>query len=531
MAKDIRLGFDVGGTFTDGVIVQGDEVLAKAKALTTEDVTSGIVNAMDMMLKDKDIDTSKIGFVALGTTHTTNAIIERRNLNKVGILRLGAPATTAIPPLTGWPEDLKEAIGGEENMFIIRGGKEYDGRDIVPLDEEAIRDACRKMKGKVNSIAITGVFSPMITDQEDRAAEIVREELGDLPITLSNHIASISILERENSTILNASVITVMRRAVDALKKATKDRGIDAPLFIVQNNGTVMGADYAVNYPIFTVVSGPAASVRGSVYLSGITNGVVVDVGGTSSDIAFIVDGFPRESSVTVSIGGVKTNIRCPDLMSIALGGGTILKTKGNEVIGLGPESVGHNLVHLGKSFGGPMITTHDIGVASGVIDSKLDIFDTDFAPEIDKVKALDKSLVEAGYNKIKETIEVAVDQMKTTAGDTEAIFVGGGGMVVPKKNLEGITRVLQPPHFEVCGAIGATIAEIGAYAEGVADLAVEDRDEAINKVVERAKDQAEKAGAIRDTIEVLDVEEIPFAYMPGKRQKIRIRVKGKIFE
>ncbi len=531
MTKNVRIGYDVGGTFTDGVMMRGTEVLAKAKALTTEDVTTGIINALDILLNSQKANPSEICLVSLGTTHTTNAIIERKNLNKVGIFRLGAPATTAIPPLTGWPDDLKEAIGGSDNIFIIRGGKEYDGRDIVPLDEEAIRLACKKIKGKVDSIAVTGVFSPMIPDQEDRVAEIIKEELGDIPITLSNHIASISILERENSTILNASVITVMRKAIEALKRATKERGISAPLFIVQNDGTVMAADYAINYPIFTVASGPAASVRGAVYLSGIENGVVVDIGGTSSDVAYIVNGFPRESSITVSIGGVKTNIRCPDLMSIALGGGTIVKTKGTEVIGLGPESVGHNLVRLGKSFGGPIITTHDIGVATGVIENKLDIFDTDFAPHIDKVLALDKKLVDAAYNKIKNTLEIAVDQMKTVAGDTKAIFVGGGATVVPKKNLDGISEVILPPHFEVCGAIGTTIAEIGAYAEGVADLEQEDRDEAINKVIERVKDEAEKAGAIRDTVEILDIEEIPFAYMTGKREKIRIRVKGKIFE
>ena len=528
--KDIRIGFDVGGTFTDGVMMRGREVLSKVKSLTTEDVTTGIVNALDVLLKSEKADASEIAMVSLGTTHTTNAIIERKNLNKVGIFRLGAPATTAIPPLTGWPEDLKEAIGGKENMFIVRGGKEYDGRDIVPLDEDAIRDACKKIKGKVDSVAVTGVFSPMIPDQEERAAEIIREELGDIHITLSNHIASISILERENSTILNASVINVMRTAIEALKKATKDRGITAPLFIVQNNGTVMAADYAVNYPIFTVASGPAASVRGAVYLSGVDNGVVVDIGGTSTDVAYIVDGFPRESSITVTIGGVKTNIRCPDLMSIALGGGTMVKTKGNQVIGLGPESVGHNLVRLGKSFGGPIITTHDIGVATDIIDEKLDIFDTDFAPCIDKVKALDKGLVEQAHQKIKETIEVAIDQMKTAAGDTKAIFIGGGAMVVPKKNLQGVSDVVSPSHFEVCGAIGTTIAEIGAYAEGIADLEIEGRDTAIEKVVEKAKDEAEKAGAIRDSVEILDVEEIPFAYMPGKREKIRIKVKGKIF-
>jgi len=87
------------------------------------------------------------------------------------------------------------------------------------------------------------------------------------------------------------------------------------------------------------------------------------------------------------------------------------------------------------------------------------------------------------------------------------------------------------PPHFEVCGAIGTTIAEIGAYAEGVADLEIEDRNEAINKVIEKAKDEAQKAGAIRHSVEILDIEEIPFAYMPGKREKVRVRVKGKIFE
>ena len=364
MAKDVRIGFDVGGTFTDGVMIRGKEVLAKAKALTSEDVTTGIINAKDVQLDNKKNGADEIGHDYLGTTHTTNAIIERKSLNRVGIFRLGAPATTAIPPLTGWPEDLKAAIGGAENIFIVRGGKEYDGRDVVPLDEEAIRSACGKIKGKVDSIAVSGGFSPMIPDQEERAAEIIREELGELPITLSNHIASISLLERENSTILNAAVISVMGRAVNALKAAADQRGIDAPLFIVQNDGTVMKADYAVNYPIFTVASGPAASVRGAVYLSGIDNGVVADIGGTSTDVAYIVNGFPRESSITVTIGGVKTNIRCPDLMSIALGGGTIVKTKGNEVIAHGPESVGYNLVRLSKSFGGPIITTHDIAVA-----------------------------------------------------------------------------------------------------------------------------------------------------------------------
>jgi len=528
--EQLRVGFDVGGTFTDGVLMQGRNVLSKAKSLTTQDVTSGIVEALDEVLTKSVANPADVAMVSLGTTHTTNALIERRNLNRVGIFRLGAPATTAIPPLTGWPEDLKQAIGGSELVHIIRGGSEYDGRDIVPLDTKAIEDACRSMKGKVDSVAITGVFSPIINDHEERAAKIVRDILGDdVHITLSHRIATISLLERENSTILNASVISVMQRAVKSLRSAVRERGIDAPLFIVQNDGSVMSADYAVDYPIFTVASGPAASVRGSVYLSGIEDGVVVDIGGTSTDVAYIVNGFPRESSITATIGGVKTNIRCPDLLSIALGGGTIIKHDENEVISLGPESVGYNLVRLGTSFGGPLLTVHDIAVALGKLRQKLDVFKTSYATHPEKIAAVPKPLINAAWARIKATLEEVIDKMKTTPEPVPAIFIGGGAMVVPKENIAGVSEVLIPDHFEVGGAVGTTIAEIGAYAEGVVDLDIDDRDAAIAQVTEHAKDNAASAGAIRDTVEVIDVEEIPFTYMPGKREKIRIRVKGQV--
>ncbi|MCK4392365.1 hydantoinase/oxoprolinase family protein, partial [Candidatus Bipolaricaulota bacterium] len=120
-------------------------------------------------------------------------------------------------------------------------------------------------------------------------------------------------------------------------------------------------------------------------------------------------------------------------------------------------------------------------------------------------------------------------DKMKTTVEPVPAIFIGGGAMVVPKEGIAGVSKVLCPDHFEVGGAVGTTIAEIGAYAEGVVDLEKEDRDNAIARVTEQAKNNAKTAGAIRETVEVIDVEEIPFTYMPGKREKVRIRVKGKI--
>jgi hypothetical protein len=120
---------------------------------------------------------------------------------------------------------------------------------------------------------------------------------------------------------------------------------------------------------------------------------------------------------------------------------------------------------------------------------------------------------------------------MKTTPDPVPAIFIGGGAMVVPKENIAGVSEVLSPDHFEVGGAVGTTIAEIGAYAEGVVDLDIDDRDSAIVQVTEHAKDNAASAGAIRETVQVIDVEEIPFTYMPGKREKIRVRVKGQVLQ
>src|SRR5699024_10006889 len=131
----------------------------------------------------------------------------------------------------------------------------------------------------------------------------------------------------------------------------------------------------------------------------------------------------------------------------------------------------------------------------------------------------------------IKKKLEVTIDQMKTTPDKVPALIVGGGATTMPKDNVSGTSEVVTPPHFEVCGAIGATIAEIGSHAEGVADLEVEDRKPAIERITELAKNNLESAGGIKSTAEIVDIEEIPFAYMPGKRENIRVKIKGKVFQ
>ncbi len=523
-----RIGIDVGGTFTDGVLVLEEEVVAKTKDRTTSDVTTGTINVIDNLLNKSDVDPTSIGMITLSTTHTTNAIIERKGLDKVGILRLALPTGSAIPPLTGWPEDLKEALGGKENVEMVPGGYNYDGEPISELDESLIREKVNKMADSVDTFAITGVFSPVRPDQEKRVAEIIREEIDEnIPITLSGEISTISLLERENSAILNASVISVMNRAINAIEDAMDSRDIDAELFIMQNDGSVIKGDQATNYPIFTLASGPAASIRGAVFLTNITDGALVDVGGTSTDVGYMVDGFPRESMMTVEIGGVKTNIRAPDLTSIPLGGGTIIETEGEDVKKLGPESVALDLQRLAKSYGGPMTTVHDIAVAKGRLDEDLSIFSTPYATDPEKAKNIPSKIVNEAWKLIKERVEKTIDEMKTDPEDIPAILVGGGSTVVPKE-FKGTTKVHESEHSEVAGALGATLAEIAAYAENVVDLEKRDRQEAIDETIEMAKNNVEKNGGDPEAADVLDILEVPFSYMPGEREKIRVKVKSK---
>src|SRR5919206_2081492 len=147
----LRLGIDVGGTNTDAVVLDEQAtLLARFKSPTTPDVSSGIRNALHgLVAAHPDLDLAAIGYAMLGTTHCTNAILERRNLNQVGLIRVGAPATLAIKPLVGWPDDLRQTIGG--HYAIVEGGHEYDGREIRPLDSRAIAEAARSFRDEVDA--------------------------------------------------------------------------------------------------------------------------------------------------------------------------------------------------------------------------------------------------------------------------------------------------------------------------------------------------------------------------------------------
>ncbi len=508
----MKIGVDVGGTNTDAVVLDARGVVGWKKTPTTADVFSGIVTAITAAIEAGGIKLGDIDCVMIGTTQFTNAVIERKALLPVGVIRLALPAASAIPPLTDWPGDLVKVIGG--NVHEIHGGYEFDGREIAPLDERAVALAARSMaKAGIRTAAVTSIFSPINGEMERRAAEIIQNEVSDIAISLSSELGQFGLLPRENSTIINASLAVLARRVVDAFKRALHELGLDVPLFISQNDGTLMRAETVERYPVLTFASGPTNSMRGAVHLAGIADAMVVDIGGTTSDIGMLRNGFPRQSTHFVDVGGVKTNFRMPDVLAVGLGGGSIVRNEGRSV---GPDSVGFELTNRALCFGGDTLTATDIAVAGGWAD----------VGSAALLGSVSKATIANARAQMRAILDVAVERMKTEPKDLPLLVVGGGSILVDWP-VKSVSEVIRPKFSSVANAVGAAIAQVSGECERVVSISPGNREIVMEDVRDEARKKAIEAGATPESVEILELEQVPISYLPGNPTRIRAKAVG----
>jgi N-methylhydantoinase A/oxoprolinase/acetone carboxylase beta subunit len=503
----IVAGIDVGGTNTDAVLVRDGQIVSFAKVPTSPDVRSGILNALARLE-----NANAASRVHIGTTAFTNALVERRELARAAAVRLSGPVSESLPPTCDWPQDLRDAT--RIRSFFVEGGREFDGRSIGALDRGTLRGVARALSSdEIMQVAVTGVFATSYPADELQAAAWLREENPALAITMSHRIGRFGIVERENATLLNAMLQPLAARTIAAYRDAVSTR-----LFISQNDGTVVRSDSASEMPIFTVASGPTNSLRGASILVGARDAIVLDVGGTTTDAGVIHGGYPQPAGLELTVAGVRTNFRMPDLYSVGVGGGSLIDESSGAV---GPRSVGFRLTSEALVFGGDTLTLTDVAVAAG----RLAIGDPA------RVANLKRNLIERVDNHLRGRLERLLENYERANQHLPVILVGGGAPLV-EELLRSLGRtVVCPADAGIANALGAAMAQVGGEADLTFAAAEVTRTEALARAEQEAHRRARDAGAHAGSIVTVELEDAALSYLAADALRVRARAVGDIEE
>lgn len=335
------LGIDAGGTYTDLVALEGGTgtILAWSKNLTTYgDLAVGISRGFKELLKTVSVD--GVSSVNLATTLATNAIVEGK-ARPAGLLMIG------YDRLFLEQNSLTGKLGTDRVAFIA-GGHDLHGDERESLDEEMVRKVVKAMESEVESFAISGFFSVRNPEHELRVREIIREVTG-LPVSCGHELATeLDAIKRATTAVLNAGLIPILVRLLDAVEREMDRFGLHVPLMVVRGDGSLVSADWARSHPVETVLSGPAASAVGAGFLAGgfpregVTDDLwVVDMGGTTTDIVRLDQKKePRLSSSGAMVGGYRTLVEAIDIHTLGLGGDSRVQFPDREEILIGPRRI-----------------------------------------------------------------------------------------------------------------------------------------------------------------------------------------------
>lgn len=325
----IALGIDTGGTYTDAVLLDynSGEIIAAAKALTTRpDLSVGIEEAMARVLRNA----GEISLVSLSTTLATNALVEGK----------GAPVCTL---LIGYEEQMRanwEQELNTEHIIFLKGGHTTAGEELTPFDERAARAAIAEHAPHVAAFAISGYFAPRNPAHELAAKRLVQAMTG-LPCTCGHELTHrLNAVRRATTVALNASLIPLVCDLIAAVERSMARFGIQAPLMVVKGDGSLMSAEVAKERPIETILSGPAASVVGAQHLASSPEAIIVDMGGTTTDIALVRHGQPVLNPRGATVGRWQTMVEAVNVQTVGLGGDSRIWLSEDRTLQIGPRRV-----------------------------------------------------------------------------------------------------------------------------------------------------------------------------------------------
>ena len=542
------IGLDVGGTHTDAVLLGHEGLIKEVKVLTDpSDLFETVLSVLEKVTDG--IDPDKINRVVLSTTLTTNAIVQG-NIPPVGMIVSGGPG---IDP---------EWYRTNEHYYIVSGSMDHRGRERQPVNPEEIKAIGSRLNAAgIKQVGIVSKFSIRNPAHEFEIAEILKDSVDK--IFLGHRISgNLNFPRRIATTYLNAAVYPVHREFYSAVDKSLEARGLHLPIRILKADGGNMKFQASMDFPGQTILSGPAASVMGSIAFAdkGI-DCMVMDIGGTTTDMAILIDGVPLLDPVGISLHGYKTLIRSLDTKSVGLGGDSEVKMLEGE-LSIGPERRGPAM-----AYGGPAPTPTD---ALFVLEK---VKNGDREKSVEGLKPIaarmDVSIEDAAHQIFDRTCRMILDEAKAMVHRVNSkpvytihelhegyrvrpseILVLGGPAPYFASHLEAIsdfkTRVV--PRWKVANAIGAALArttcEVTFFADTEQQKAAAPEEDftkqikknftskdAVNQALKLLKAKALRRGANPDHLETEILEEMQFNmvrgfYTTGKNIRVRVQVK-----
>ena len=510
--KAYILGIDVGGTHVDIVAVNNKEqIIAFHKEQVSEHLEKNILDAINRVMSS-GLRAEDCNRIHVGTTLAINSLLELKSLYRVGVIRI-AGHHPELPPAFNWPTEKKRAIVA--GFETISGGKEYDNKPIGTFNASDVIFALDKLiHAGAESIAITGVFSPLYSDEEDHVAQIISDSMyNNIPITRSHTVGGLGFVERENNTIINASLKKVIRQHFNYIEDELKKMGFDCDVLITQNNGTLLSLQQAMDFPIRTISSGPTNSLNGACKLAKLDHAIVIDIGGTSTEIGVVENGFPRYSSSGAMIAGIPTHFMLPAIEVLALGGGSIIHHQHDCFI-VSSESLGDRLFSESLSCHGDVLTLFDVG---NVIQNHI--------PENGVMPTLKLEQAELIMTQMMAQLDDGIQNILMDR-ETKVLFVGGGSQNIPQHFLQ--ETMLRPAFYQVANAYGAALAEVCGTVDAIHELA-KNRQDIIDELALRAIHQAIANGAEPGSVRIIEKRLLPFYYMSNQLTRIIITAAGRM--
>ena len=372
------VGVDVGGTFTDAVLVGADGRLTIAKVATRpSDIASGLVDALQTVLARASVAPGTVSYLAHGTTTATNAIVQRRfartalitNEGFRDVLEIGTQMRPRVYDL--WTPQPRPVVE-REDAFGLPGRLASGGVELRPLDEAALAEVAAELGRRgIEAVAVVFLHAFANDAHEREAARVLAQVLPGVPISLSSRVApEFREYLRASTTALNASLLPLVGGYVRALSERVAAEGIEVPLHLMQSNGGVATADVAAELPVALAASGPAAGVIGSARLGAMVGEqdlLTFDMGGTTADVALVVAGRPQLRFASEH-GGLPVNLPQIDLLSIGAGGGSIARVDTFGALTVGPQSAGAVPGPAAYGMGGEDATVTDAHAVLGTL-------------------------------------------------------------------------------------------------------------------------------------------------------------------